>query len=164
LSPISSSMASSSAITQPLLAPSRKARLVSPTETSAGLEAIAHWEQEMAEVIASLDTTAAPATAQIAGLKHRYILLMLLGAYTLSFLDRQVVTILAEPIKTDLHLSDTQVGMLTGLAFAIFYTFLGIPIARLADRFSRPVIIAVSMTLWSAFTLLSGRAQNFTVI
>ena len=56
----------------------------------------------MAEVIASLDTTAAPATAPIAGLKHRYILLMLLGAYTLSFLDRQVVTILAEPIKTDL--------------------------------------------------------------
>jgi MFS family permease len=110
------------------------------------------------------DAAAPPATEPITGFKHRYILLMLLGAYTLSFLDRQVVTILAEPIKIDLRLSDTQVGMLTGLAFAIFYTFLGIPIARLADRFSRPMIIAVSMTLWSAFTLLSGRAQNFTVI
>src|SRR5258706_12019253 len=110
------------------------------------------------------DAPASPAIGQITGEKHRYILLLLLGAYTLSFLDRQVVTILAEPIKVDLRLSDTQVGMLTGLAFAVFYTFLGIPIARLADRFSRPMIIAVSMTLWSAFTLLSGRAQNFAVM
>ncbi len=119
----------------------------------------------MTEAVATdVAPPAAPAIAPIVGLKHRYILLMLLGAYTLSFLDRQVVTILAEPIKADLHLTDTQVGVLTGLAFAIFYTFLGIPIARLADRFSRPMIIAVSMTLWSGFTLLSGRAQNFAII
>ncbi|WP_421932468.1 spinster family MFS transporter [Phenylobacterium sp.] len=90
-----------------------------------------------------------------------FALAVLLGAYILSFLDRQVVSILAEPIKRDLGLADWQLGMLTGLAFAIFYTTLGIPIARLAERFSRPWIIAGSMALWSLFTLLSGRAQTF---
>jgi len=105
----------------------------------------------------------APATTLV-GLRHRYILLLLLGAYTLSFLDRQVVNILAESIKHDLKISNFQLGMLTGLAFAIFYTFLGIPIARQADRRSRPLIIAVSMALWSGFTVLSGLATSFAVM
>jgi predicted MFS family arabinose efflux permease len=82
----------------------------------------------------------------------------------MSFLDRQVVTILAEPIKKELQIANWQLGLLTGLAFAIFYTFLGIPIARIAERRSRPIVIAISMTLWSAFTLLSGRAMSFTVM
>jgi len=114
----------------------------------------------------ALDAVAPPVAAAptIAGLKHRYILLLLLGAYTLSFLDRQVVNILAESIKRDLKISNFQLGMLTGLAFAIFYTFLGIPIARQADRHSRPLIIAGSMALWSGFTVLSGLAGNFTVM
>ncbi|MBR7619148.1 MFS transporter [Phenylobacterium sp. 20VBR1] len=90
-----------------------------------------------------------------------FALSILLGAYILSFLDRQVVSILAEPIKQDLGLADWQLGMLTGLAFALFYTTLGIPIARLAERFSRPWIIAGCMALWSLFTVLSGRAQTF---
>ena len=90
-----------------------------------------------------------------------FALAILLGAYILSFLDRQVVSILAEPIKQDLGLADWQLGMLTGLAFALFYTTLGIPIARLAERFSRPWIIAGSMGLWSGFTVLSGLAQSF---
>ncbi|HLZ83317.1 MAG TPA: MFS transporter [Caulobacteraceae bacterium] len=106
----------------------------------------------------------APATPTIAGLKHRYILLLLLGAYTLSFLDRQVVNILAESIKRDLKISNFQLGMLTGLAFATFYTFLGIPIARQADKRSRPLIIAGSMALWSGFTVLSGVAGSFAVM
>ena len=118
----------------------------------------------MADVTASTVTEALPVAAPVAGLKHRYILLMLLGAYTLSFLDRQVVTILAESIKKDLHISNLELGMLTGLAFAIFYTFLGIPIARLAERRSRPLIIAISMALWSGFTVLSGRATSFGVM
>ena len=118
----------------------------------------------MADVTASAATEASPLAAPISGLKHRYILLMLLGAYTLSFLDRQVVTILAEAIKKDLHISNLELGMLTGLAFAIFYTFLGIPIARLAERRSRPLIIAISMALWSGFTVLSGRAGSFGVM
>ncbi len=113
---------------------------------------------------ASNAEAAPPSPAPITGFKHRYILLMLLGAYTMSFLDRQVVTILAESIKKDLAISNFQLGLLTGLAFAIFYTFLGIPIARLAERRSRPMVIAVSMALWSAFTVLSGRATSFSVM
>jgi predicted MFS family arabinose efflux permease len=114
----------------------------------------------------AVDAVAPPQAAAppIEGSKHRYILLLLLGAYTLSFLDRQVVNILAESIKRDLKISNFQLGMLTGLAFAMFYTFLGIPIARQADRRSRPLIIAGSMALWSGFTVLSGLARSFTVM
>jgi predicted MFS family arabinose efflux permease len=111
----------------------------------------------MAEA-ASIDGSDVPVTSDG---RRRYVLTLLLGAYTLSFLDRQVVTILAEPIKHDLHLQDWQLGVLTGLVFAIFYTSLGIPIAWLADRRSRPAIIAACMALWSAFTVLSGRAASF---
>src|SRR2546430_16865846 len=118
----------------------------------------------MAEAAAPLAADLPSAAAPIRGAVHRYILLMLLGAYTLSFLDRQVISILAESIKKDLHLSNLELGMLTGLAFAIFYTFLGIPIARLADRRSRPLIIAASMALWSGFTVLSGRATSFAIM
>ncbi|HEX2592927.1 MAG TPA: MFS transporter [Rhizomicrobium sp.] len=116
----------------------------------------------MADITAATDVAETPATpAPITGLRHRYILLMLLGAYTLSFLDRQVVTILAESIKKDLHITNLELGMLSGLAFALFYTFLGIPIARLAETRSRPLIIAGAMALWSGFTVLSGRATSF---
>jgi MFS family permease len=72
-----------------------------------------------------------------------------------------VVNILAEPIKNDLGLADWQLGLMSGLAFAIFYTILGIPIARLAERRNRPVIIGVSVAAWSGFTALCGSAQNF---
>lgn len=92
---------------------------------------------------------------------RRYALGMLLVIYTLNFLDRQIVNILAEDIKRDLQLADWQLGMMTGFAFAIFYTVLGIPIARLAEKSNRPRIIAVSVAVWSAFTALSGYAQNF---
>ncbi|MFZ4603756.1 MAG: spinster family MFS transporter [Caulobacterales bacterium] len=92
-----------------------------------------------------------------------YALGMLLVIYTLNFLDRQIVNILAEPIKQDLGLSDTQLGLLTGLAFAVVYTVFGIPIARFADRphANRVWIIAIALSVWSAFTALCGLAQNF---
>ncbi len=90
-----------------------------------------------------------------------YVLTMLVVIYVFNFLDRQIVTILAEPIKVDLGLSDTQIGLMTGLAFAIFYTVLGIPIARLADRANRVSIIAVALVVWSGMTALCGLAQNF---
>ena len=90
-----------------------------------------------------------------------YALGLLLVLYTLNFLDRQVVNILAEPIKRDLGLMDWQLGMMTGLAFAIFYTVLGIPIARKAESSSRPMIIAISVAVWSGFTMLCGVTQNF---
>jgi predicted MFS family arabinose efflux permease len=93
----------------------------------------------------------------------RLTLWILLTVYIFNFIDRQIVNILAEPIARDLKLSDTQIGLMTGLAFALFYTVLGIPIARFADRqtTSRPKLIAISLAVWSAMTALCGVAQNF---
>lgn len=92
---------------------------------------------------------------------RRYALTVLLVIYIFNFLDRQVVNILAEPIKNDLGLSDLQLGMLTGLAFAVFYTFLGLPIARLAERSNRVKIISAAVAVWSIFTVACGLAANF---
>lgn len=93
----------------------------------------------------------------------RVTLWILLTVYIFNFIDRQIVNILAEPIARDLGLSDTQIGLMTGLAFALFYTVLGIPIARFADRAStnRPKVIAIALALWSLMTALCGLAQNF---
>jgi len=88
-------------------------------------------------------------------------LLVLTLAYVLNFVDRQLIGILGQPIKTDLHLSDTQLGLLGGFAFAIFYSVLGLPIARLAERRNRVGIVAISLGLWSAMTALSGLASGF---
>ncbi|MBF66204.1 MAG: MFS transporter [Gammaproteobacteria bacterium] len=97
--------------------------------------------------------------------KYRtYVLAVLVAVYVFNFLDRQIVTILAEPIKNELGLSDTQIGLMTGLAFAIFYTVLGIPIARLADRASRVNVITAALVIWSGMTALCGIAQNFIQI
>lgn len=89
------------------------------------------------------------------------VLLILLLAYIFNFIDRQIVGVLAVPIKAELGLSDTELGLMGGLAFALFYTGLGIPIAWLADRKSRVNIIAISVAVWSAFTAICGLAQNF---
>lgn len=86
---------------------------------------------------------------------------MLLAAYTLNFLDRQIVGILAVPIKADLGLTDVELGLMGGLAFALFYTGLGIPIAMLADRRDRSKIMTVALALWSLMTAVCGLAQNF---
>ncbi len=86
---------------------------------------------------------------------------MLVIAYTLNFVDRQIVGILAEPIKADLGLTDSQLGWMGGTAFALFYTLLAIPIAMLADRRDRSWIITIGLALWSAATALCGMAQNF---
>jgi MFS transporter, Spinster family, sphingosine-1-phosphate transporter len=93
----------------------------------------------------------------------RVTLWILLIVYIFNFIDRQIVNILAEPIARDLGLSDTQIGLMTGLAFALFYTVLGIPIARFADRgtTSRPKVIAIALAVWSLMTALCGLAQNF---
>lgn len=82
-------------------------------------------------------------------------------AYTLNFIDRQIVGILAEPIKHDLQLTDSELGWMGGTAFALFYTALAIPLAMLADRKDRSWIIAAGLGLWSAATALCGLAQNF---
>ncbi|MDZ7684752.1 MAG: MFS transporter [Gammaproteobacteria bacterium] len=81
--------------------------------------------------------------------------------YVFNFIDRQILAILAQSIKEDLDLSDTQIGALSGVAFGIFYATLGIPIARLADRWSRVNVIAICLTIWSAMTAFSGLATNY---
>jgi MFS family permease len=97
--------------------------------------------------------------------RYRWTALWLLFCvYVFNFLDRQIFAILQESIKADLHLSDTQIGFLGGFAFAIFYTTLGIPIARLADRHSRSRIIAISLALWSLMTALCGAARGFVTL
>ncbi|HUQ13544.1 MAG TPA: MFS transporter [Novosphingobium sp.] len=107
--------------------------------------------------------TIATAPASRAQPHVRLLLWLLLVVYIFNFIDRQIVNILAEPIARDLKLSDTQIGLMTGLAFALFYTVLGLPIARYADRPStnRARLIALALTMWSAMTAVSGMAQNF---
>ena len=98
---------------------------------------------------------------KISDATRRYVLGVLVVVYTFNFIDRQILSILLEPIKEDLGLSDTQLGLLTGFAFAAFYATLGMPIARFADRGNRRNLIALSLTIWSAMTALSGVAVNF---
>lgn len=88
-------------------------------------------------------------------------LALLVLVYTFNFIDRQIVGILAVPIKADLGLTDTQLGLMGGLAFALFYTSLGIPIAMIADRTSRTWVMTIALTVWSAMTALCGLAQTF---
>lgn len=89
------------------------------------------------------------------------MLFALTGVYIFNFIDRQILVILQESIKSDLDLSDTQLGLLTGFAFALFYVTLGLPVARLADKRSRRNIITIALTIWSAMTAISGLASNF---
>lgn len=93
---------------------------------------------------------------------RRYVLLILTLVYAFNFIDRQIIGILSPFIKADLGLDDAQLGWLKGFAFALLYTVVGIPIAWLADRYSRVNIVAISLTAWSGFTALSGFASNFT--
>jgi MFS family permease len=88
-------------------------------------------------------------------------LALLTFTYFFSYMDRQILAILLELIKADLVLDDTQLGLLTGFAFALFYAVLGIPVARLADRHNRRNIVAISLTIWSVMTAACGFAQNF---
>jgi len=95
------------------------------------------------------------------GAYRLYVMVILVIVYTFNFIDRQIIGILAVPIKADLALSDTQLGLMGGLAFALFYTALGIPVAMLADRKSRTWIMTIALTAWSAMTAACGLAQNF---
>ncbi|MBS0332008.1 MAG: MFS transporter, partial [Proteobacteria bacterium] len=94
----------------------------------------------------------------------RLVLFLLVAAYTLNFIDRTIISTLGQPIKDTLHITDTQLGALGGLYFALLYTFLGIPIARLAERMSRVNIIATAVVIWSGFTALCGSAGNFATL
>lgn len=90
-----------------------------------------------------------------------YVLIILTLVYAFNFIDRQIIGILSPLIKADLGLDDAQLGWLKGIYFALLYTIVGIPIAWLADRYSRVNIVAISLTMWSGFTVLSGMATNY---
>jgi MFS family permease len=108
------------------------------------------------------DPISAPGTQRAASLAYRsYVLAVLVIVYTFNFIDRQIVGILAVPIKAELRLSDSQLGLMGGLAFALFYTLLGIPIARLADKVSRTGIMTAALALWSVMTAVCGLTHNF---
>ncbi|HRO03460.1 MAG TPA: MFS transporter, partial [Terricaulis sp.] len=93
---------------------------------------------------------------------YPYVVVLILGLiYAFNYLDRQIVAILVEPIKADLNLTDTQVGLVSGFAFALFYTTFGIPVAWLADRTNRVRVVAIACFVWSLFTGLCGVAGNF---
>ena len=89
-----------------------------------------------------------------------YSVSVLMLMYIFSFIDRTAISLIVDPMKRDLHISDTQVGMLQGLAFALLYTFLGLPIARLSDRHSRRGIIAAGVFIWSIMATFCGLART----
>lgn len=93
-----------------------------------------------------------------------YVVILCMIAYIFSFIDRQILALLIGPIQADLGISDTQFGLLHGLAFSLFYATMGIPVATLSDRSSRPLIIAVGVAFWSAATMACGLARSFLTL
>ncbi len=97
----------------------------------------------------------------VGGAYARYVLGLLVVIYAINFIDRQIVSILAEDIKHDLHLTDAELGFLYGTAFAVFYALFGIPLGRLADNWVRVRLLSAGLAVWSAMTVLSGLASGF---
>jgi MFS family permease len=113
----------------------------------------------------SSQPTAAPAAEFKVSEGYRwYVVWLLFVVYVLNFVDRQILTILIEPIKAEFKFTDLQMGLLGGLAFAVLYSTLGIPIARFADRANRVKIISISLFVWSFFTVLTGKANSFLTL
>ena len=98
----------------------------------------------------------------IGGGYANYALVVLVMVYVFNFLDRQIITVLAEDIKADLGLSDAQIGFLYGTAFAVFYAIFGIPLGKVADLWDRRRLIAIGLSFWSLMTAASGLARSFT--
>lgn len=103
----------------------------------------------------------AAATARSVGWYPWYVVFVLTATYTFSFIDRQIISLLVGPIQSDLGITDFEISLLQGLAFGLFYTFLGIPIGRMADRKSRRMIITVGISIWSLLTVACGLARNY---
>ena len=101
---------------------------------------------------------------EIGGLYAHYVLMVLVIVYVFNFIDRQILSILAESIKADLGVSDAQIGFLYGTVFAVFYAVFGIPLARFADVWVRRSLISAGLFFWSAMTALSGSARSFSVL
>src|SRR5438445_12046398 len=96
--------------------------------------------------------------------RRYYVLALLTVIYALNFLDRTIFNVLIEPIKKEFALSDTTMGLLAGFGFVLFYSLLGIPIARLADRYNRRNIVAAALAFWSAMTVFCRMAEAVTTL
>ena len=93
-----------------------------------------------------------------------YVLGVLVLVYVFNFIDRNILSILAEDIKADLGISDSQIGFLYGTVFAVFYSVFGIPLARFADVWNRRRLIAIGLAFWSVMTAVSGLARSFPAL
>lgn len=109
-------------------------------------------------IAAQADAAARPSA------RRYYVLVLLTIIYALNFLDRTIFNVLIEPIKKEFQLSDTAMGLLAGFGFVLFYSLLGIPIARVADRLNRRNIVAIALAFWSAMTSLCGMATSVTAL
>jgi len=119
----------------------------------------------MAESTGQLSNTTIPPSEGFGTPGYRaYVLGALLIVYVFNFIDRTIINILTEPIKLSFGLEDWQMGLLGGPAFAVLYTFLGIPIARGAEKYNRVIIISLAVTVWSLFTALCGFAMSFMML
>src|SRR5882724_4910543 len=110
------------------------------------------------QVAVQADASARPSA------RRYYVLGLLTVVYALNFLDRTIFNVLIEPIKKEFTLSDTTMGLLAGFGFVLFYSLLGIPIARVADRLNRRNIVALAFAFWSAMTFLCGMAQSVATL
>ena len=97
---------------------------------------------------------------QVGGRYSKYVLGVLLVVYVFNFIDRQIISILAEEIKADLGISDADIGFLYGTAFAVFYAIFGIPLGKLADVWSRKSLISIGLGFWSLMTALVGHGTQ----
>ncbi|MGF7168594.1 MFS family permease [Sphingobium xanthum] len=113
----------------------------------------------MTQASAEAGMTAAPAETTVKG--GWYTVVMMAVVVMLAQVDRNVISLMVQPMKRDLGLSDTEVSLLIGLAFSLTYTIMGVPISRIADRGFRKPVVAASLAIWSSATALCGLAQNF---
>ncbi|TKJ80320.1 MFS transporter [Pseudomonas sp. CFBP13509] len=120
-----------------------------------------HSGSALSEANATLDDSVQKASV---GVYPWFVIGVLIFALTLSFIDRQILSLLVGPIKSELQINDTQMSMLQGFAFAIFYVLLAIPVGRAADHYNRRNIIAIGIGVWSFFTALCGFAKNFGIM
>lgn len=108
-----------------------------------------------------VDTGQAVRDGEIVFSSRWYVLGVLTVVYVINFVDRQILTILAPYIKADLHIGNAQIGLLYGTCFALFYSILGLPLARLADGWNRVKTLSLGLAVWSVMTALSGTASGF---
>ncbi|MDM1310482.1 MULTISPECIES: spinster family MFS transporter [Acinetobacter] len=118
-------------------------------------------ESKQFEAAHPIDLPATPSSQESSSTYQWYVVIICMVAYILSFVDRQILSLMIEPIKADLMLSDTQFSLLQGLAFSLFYAFMGVPIAALADKKSRIKIISIGIAFWSLATAACGLSKNF---